>query len=225
MQRKTRIRLFAVISFVLLLTVIVLYTFVTFSEIKSKGIENWQADDISLSSVKGTCQARVYNPSWFSMNCKTLNFQLFYKDREVGKADLRTPTVLNGNEETLLPLSFEFEFSKFGFSDLFELAQDSIELKTILKGTATWMNFTFEEEGKITLSLKEWIKTKLPDLKRDGWFKWGAVMKESADIVNLNSPEFIFYNKNEFNSDLTKYFYLNSKEFLREENLLLKKIL
>jgi hypothetical protein len=220
MQKKTRLKLIAGVAIILFMVVIFLYTMVTFSEIKSRGIQNWHADDISLFSIKGTCQARVYNPSWFSMNCKILEFRLFYKDQEVGKADMRTPTVLNGDSETILPLSFEFNFSKFGLDDLLDLAKDSIELKTVLKGTATWLNLSFEEEGKITLSMKEWVKSKLPGFKNDDWFKWGAVGGGISNYFICNLPFAISSNWNEIYSNSKKYFYLNLRGFNQDRVIL-----
>jgi hypothetical protein len=159
---------------VLFFVVLILYAFVSFSDIQLKEVEEWDVDDISFTSAKGTCRARVFNPSWYSVNCKSLEFQLFYNDKEVGKAVLKEPTELSGNEETFLPLSFEFNFSNFGRAEITDLFKDSVEFQTVLKGTATWLNFSFEEKGKINLSVKNWIKSRLPDFIPGDWLKLNA---------------------------------------------------
>jgi hypothetical protein len=132
--------------------------------------------------VKGSCQASVYNPNWYSLNCKKLDFFIYYKDKEIGKAELLKPTDITGHTETLIPLNFEFNFSSLGMTDILDLMKDSVEFQTLLKGRATWMNLSFEEKGNITLSVKDWLKSKFPDFKPGDWFKLRSFQMRKFDF-------------------------------------------
>jgi hypothetical protein len=69
-----------------------------------------------------------------------------------------------------------------GLTDIFDLMKDSVEFQTLLKGTATWMNLSFEEKGNITLSVKDWVKSRFPDFNPSDWFKLRSFQMRKFDF-------------------------------------------
>jgi len=171
MNQRTRIKLLTITTGVLFLVVLFLYGYAGFKRPESKGIQDWEIDDASLTSLSGTCNAVVYNPNWFSLNCKELECVLFFKDKEIGKAVLSNPTEMKKNGETILPMTFDLSFHNLAFSDLSEMMKDSVSFQSDVKGKATWLNLSFTQKGEIKLSVKDWVKNKLPDLDPLNWIK------------------------------------------------------
>jgi LEA14-like dessication related protein len=169
MKGKSRVKIFAITAGVLFLIVLILYGYVSFKTPESKVIQEWDVDDVSFTSVTGTCNAVVYNPNWFSLNCKELECVLFFKDKEIGKAVLSKPTDLMKNAETILPLTFDLSFQNLAFSDLNEMMKDSVSFQSEVKGKATWLNIPFSQKGEVKLSVKDWVNNKLPDFNPLNW--------------------------------------------------------
>jgi hypothetical protein len=169
MNEKRRIKLFAITAGVLFLVVLFLYGYASFERPESKGVQGWEVDDVSFSSVTGTCNAVVYNPNWYSLNCKELECVLFFKEKEIGKAVLSKPTEMKKNAESVLPMTFDLSFQNLAFSDLSEMMKDSVSFQSDVKGKATWLNISFAQKGEIKLSVKDWIKGKLPDFNPLNW--------------------------------------------------------